>query len=279
MKIEQVIIHHLYNNKEVTLQRIGTFRFNSTVQVPADTDKEIVIPDNAISFEYNPKALQDPGLIDSIVQNTLKIKPLAIADLDSFITLGKEYINIGKPFRIEGLGTLDKTQNGELEFTAGQFITPKIEAPKALKENEMEESSGLFNDYNTVPNNNGKKTAVILGIIVLIGLVSWALWNFVFKKKTGDENVTQTEQEAVDTSTQKKDSTTSTLIKTDSSQLNTVPGKDYTFRIVFKQTNNKLAAENSMVKLNSGGHKVIMYTDDSIHYKLAELFTLPLTDT
>ncbi len=35
----------------------------------------------------------------------------------------------------------------------------------------------------------------------------------------------------------------------------------------------------TMNRLNSWGHKVIMYTDDSVNYKLAELFSLPLTDT
>ena len=34
-----------------------------------------------------------------------------------------------------------------------------------------------------------------------------------------------------------------------------------------------------MNKLNSWGHKVIMYTEDSVTYKLAELFKLPLSDT
>jgi hypothetical protein len=53
----------------------------------------------------------------------------------------------------------------------------------------------------------------------------------------------------------------------------------YTFRVVFKITNDKAAAKASMNRLNSWGHKVIMYTEDSVNYKLAELFKLPLTDT
>ncbi len=87
MKIEQVIVLHLFNNKVVTLQGIGTFRLDPSVSLPADIEKDNVIPENAASFEYNPKATEDDSLIDSIVKHTTKIKPLASADLDSFLML------------------------------------------------------------------------------------------------------------------------------------------------------------------------------------------------
>src|SRR6266705_847795 len=80
VKIEQVIVLHLYNNKQVSLQGIGVFKLDNFVPNQTDPDKELVIPPNSISFEYNPKATEDPSLIDSIVLNTKKIKPLATSD-------------------------------------------------------------------------------------------------------------------------------------------------------------------------------------------------------
>ncbi len=127
LKIEQVLVQHLYNNKEITLQGIGSFRLDPSVLLPADTEKETSIPEDAIAFEYDPKATEDDSLIDAIVKLTKKIKPLASADLDSFLMLGRQFLNIGKPFTIEGLGTLDKTQSGQLEFIPGQFVTPKMQ--------------------------------------------------------------------------------------------------------------------------------------------------------
>src|SRR5688500_4083762 len=135
LKIDQVIVLHLFNNKQVTLQGIGTFRLDPSVSLPADSQKELVIPENAITFEYNPKATEDESLIESIVEHTTKIKPLASADLDSFLMLGRQFLNIGKPFTLNGLGTLDKAQAAQLIFIPGQFITPKIESPNPLKEN------------------------------------------------------------------------------------------------------------------------------------------------
>ena len=281
MKIEQVLVQHLYSNKKITLQGIGSFHLDSSVSIPADTEKEMSIPENAITFEYNPKATEDDSLIDAIVKLTKKIKPLASADLDSFLMLGRQFLNIGKPFIIEGLGTLDKAQAGQLEFIPGQFITPKIYAPKALKENENEESSGLFNDYNTVPDNNGKKTFAIIAALIVVGFLGWAAYHFIFKKVTvtNDKPVTETQQTPAiaDTQVVKKD----TVAQTPAPVAEPVnPDTDgYTFRVVFKITDNKEAAKASMDKLNSWGHHVIMYTNDSVHYKLAELFKRPLSDT
>jgi hypothetical protein len=278
VKIEQVIVLHLYNNKQISLQGIGIFKLDNFVPHQTDSDKELVIPPNSISFEYNPKAIEDPLLIDSIVLNTKKIKPLATSDLDSYLMLGRQFLNIGKPFVIEGLGTLDRTREGALEFIPGQFTKYKVEAPKALKEDEGEVVSGLFNDYATTPENNRKKTIVIIASIIAFGIIGWALYHFVFISKSPDENQVSPVSGITDT-TIRKDTAHTAIITDTSLQQRTADDDDYTFRIVFKITNNMEAASTRMNKLNSKGYKVIMFTDDSVYFKLAELFKLPLTDT
>ena len=111
MKLEHLLIQYFYTSKELSLQGIGKFLLSQDLVLPADTEKEVVMPENAIGFEYNIKSTEDEGLISYIVENTKKIRPLASADLDSFLTLGKQFLNIGKPFKIEGIGTLDKQEN------------------------------------------------------------------------------------------------------------------------------------------------------------------------
>lgn len=270
VKIEQVLVQQLYSNKKITLQGIGSFSLDSSVSLPVDSEKGMVIPENAISFEYNPKAGEDEALINAIVVHTKKIKPLASADLDSFLMLGRQFLNIGKPFIIEGLGTLDKAQTGELVFIPGHFITPKIEAPKALKENENEEKSGLFPDYDTEVNSSGRKAFWIIFTIILLGAVAWAGYYFFYKKTPQDVvNETPPVQTNTDTVAVKKDSV-----------VTPAPASDgYTFKVVFKVTNDKQEALKTLSKYKEYGHKVIMYTIDSVTYKVAEPFTLPLSDT
>ncbi len=270
MKIEQVLVQHLLSSKKITLQGIGIFSLDSSVSLPADSDKGIVIPDRAITFEYNPKVGEDVELVSAIVKYTKKIHPLASADLDSFLMLGRQFLNIGKPFTIEGLGTLDKAQSGELVFLPGQFITPRIEAPKALKENEAEEKSGLFPDYDSEVKSHTARNVIII-IAIILGLAT-AAYYFLFKKnETGDVSETQPLQTNTDTVAVKKDSVITQPLAT------TTDG--YTFKIVFKETINEAEAEKALGKYKQLGHKVIMYTTDSLLYKVAEPYKLPLSDT
>ena len=93
MKIEQLIVQHLYISKQVTLQGIGTFRLDPSVILPAnEKEKDFIIPDNAFKFEYNLRAEEDEALIQYIVQHTRKILPLASADLDSYVMLAKQFL-------------------------------------------------------------------------------------------------------------------------------------------------------------------------------------------
>lgn len=276
VKIEQVLVHQLYNKKKITLQGIGSFTLDSSVSLPVDTDKGIIIPENALYFVYDPKAVEDEGLIDAIVQNTKKIKPLATSDLDSFLMLGRQFLNIGKPFTIEGLGTLDKAQSGELFFIPGQFTTPKIEAPKALKANESEEKSGLFPDYNAEVKNNYTKPALIIVTILLLALGAWAAYHFFSQKKSTDQ---VTETQPVENTTDSMSLNKNTTLNKDTTIAPAVTNNAYTFKIVFKKTSDKRAALKAYNRMKEFGHRVIMYTTDSVIYKVAETFTLPLSDT
>ncbi|MGH2649303.1 MAG: hypothetical protein ACRDE8_17115 [Ginsengibacter sp.] len=59
----------------------------------------------------------------------------------------------------------------------------------------------------------------------------------------------------------------------------TNPADTFSFKIVLKTTTDKNIALARLAKLKSFGRKVIMYTHDSVTYKVAEPFTLPLSDT
>ena len=179
MKIEQALVLYLLKHKQISLQGIGTFKIDAIVPESTDSDKPVFIPSDAISFVYDPKTTEDNELIDFIVQNTKKIKPLASADLDSYLTLGRQFLNIGKPFTIQNLGTLEKLKNGDLEFKPGPLIQ-KVEVPKLKIEDEGAEQheENLFNDYRRERSGNNSRAVLIIFIIVILGLGSWAAWYF-----------------------------------------------------------------------------------------------------
>ena len=269
MKIEQLLVQHFYNCREITLQGMGTFTLSPDFVVPKENDKDAEIPDNAISFLYNARATADDALINYIVQQTRKMKALAAADLDSYLVLGKQFLNIGKPFKIEGMGMLEKNQQGDLEFTRGYTFHSKTEnSPVVLK--EKTENPEISFASESKPSTGNKKGLMIAVIIIALGLIGTAAWYFLIRKNNSE---IVTPAIIVSTDTTKADTALPVPAKP------IVADDGYTFKVVFLVTADSAAAVSRMDDLTRRKHKVIMYKADSVYYKLAEPFTLPLADT
>ena len=283
MKIEQLLVQHFYKQREVTLQGIGTFSLSPDFVLPAENDKDAVIPENAISFKFDSRAGEDDSLINYIVEQTRKMKPLAAADLDSYLVLGKQFLNIGKPFKIEGLGMLLKNQQGEYQFMQGQSLSARPEeAPPSIAREKLEEPDVSFREHSA--GFTGSRNLVkIAATVLVLGIVGTAVWYFFMRDKGQAAVSTVTEAPATqpstdttqlasgpgDSATVKKDSVTAAIPAP-------VNNGNYTFRVVFRvmSQGGALKKKEELNKAN-----VIMYTTDSVHYKLAETFSLPLSDT
>lgn len=286
MKIEQVLVHYLLKNKSLTLQGIGTLQLNADLPDTTDSDKPTVIPENAISFHYDPKTKEDESLVDFIVEHTHKIKSLASSDLESFLSLGRQFLNIGKPFTLHNLGTLDKLDSGELVFKAGELIAQKVE-PQKIQNDEIDAANheeNLFNDYQQVrKSNRGAKTFYGLLFLIALGLIGWMTWHYGFAKKDTVESISSTEDIVPLTgpASHNKDTATAITANTDSSKIaQQNPADTFSFKIVVNEYKTKEAAMERLEILKRYGRNVIMYTaDDSSIYKVAEPFSLPLSDT
>lgn len=281
MKIEQLIVQFLYVHKQVSLQGIGTIKLKPNVILPTEGDKDYVMPPDAFSFEYNLKTGQDEQLVNYIVEHTNKIKPLASSDLESYAILAKQFLNIGKPLVMEGVGSIQKSQQGIYEFFPGQLITPKIgDIPKLPKEKKEDVVS-----YETeVPASKSSKGVTIGLVIAGVLLVSMVAYYFLILQQPSTappvteipvevpaKKDTVTTLTAVDSA--KKDSLVTTIVppvtKTDST----------TFKIVLKEYSSEQAVQKAYNRLTSYGHKLIILKADSARFKLMLPFYKPLSDT
>lgn len=281
MKIENLLVQHFYSAKEVTLQGVGTFKLSPDFVMPPENDKDLEIPDNAITFQYNSRATEDDALIGYIVRQTRKMKPLAAADLDSYLVLGKQFLNIGKPFRIEGLGMLLKNQLGEYEFTQGHSFHAKSEpaAPPTVKEKHEDEDISFASESRS--SLSGRKGLLIAAIIVGLGMTGAAAWYFLTRNKNKPEQVTETPAVKPDSTQAIKLAADSLNSKADSATT-TVPATintGYTFKVVIKNYPSLLLAQKAFNRLTGYGHKLLLYTSDSVTYKVALPMNSPLSDT
>ncbi len=295
MKIEQLFVQHLYQQKQTALEGIGSFKLKADARFSTETDKEVAIATDAFSFEYNLKTPEDDTLVDYIVKQTGKIKPLAKSDLESYSMLAKQFLNLGKPLIIDGVGTLQINQKGEYEFTGGHFINPKIDdifqQVKERKEDEVSFES---------ENNSGKKrntfvVALAIAGIVVTGLV---LYYFLILKSNSTEGKVA-EIAVTDTTVKKTINTDSVTVKdaplkdsvakltADTNKIvlpvaaatQPVSAADGRFKIVLKDYHAQIKVQKAYDRLREWGHKVNIITVDSTNYKLALSFSRPLADT
>jgi hypothetical protein len=277
VKAEQLIVQHLYQAKKVSLQGIGTITLNPAVALPLPGDKDYSMPDNAFGFEYNPKAGEDEELVNFIVQQTRKIKPLASSDMESYCILAKQFLNIGKPLILEGVGTIQKNQAGTYEFLQGSFVHQKIEeAPKALKEKTEEAVS-----FESEPvKDKSRKNILLLFLIIVAALAGLGI--YYWYTNTVANTIAEPITNIPVTDTIKKDTTPvkqpDTIVVKQA--IDSVVKKDsFTFKIVLKEYSNLEAANTAYKKLTSYGHKLLVVSTDSSHHLLAMPFMQPIADT
>jgi hypothetical protein len=280
LKIEQVLVHYLLKNKELRLQGIGTFKLEAALPDSADPEKPIFIPADAISFHYDPKVTEDDELVNFLVQHTKKIKPLASSDLDSFLSLGRQFLNIGKPFILQNIGTLEKLNSGELAFTGGQPVAQRMEPQRAKIEDEgaEEHEENMFNDYQRERKSSGGKQTffVVLSAVVLL-LVIWAAWHYLSTDSAKEPDTTESVMPVSDSSGIKDSMAISSPISDTIGNQNSTDSS--TFKVVVNEYSNLQSASTRFSNLKKYNRNVIMYTNDSVTYKIAEPFTLPLSDT
>lgn len=287
MKIEQLIVQYLYLTKQVTLQGIGTIKLDPAVTLPAenDKDKNFVMPENAFQFLYNLKATEDEGLVNYIVQHTTKILPLASSDLESYSMLAKQFLNIGKPLVIGGVGTVQKNQQGDYQFIPGVFVTPKIDDfPKQIREKRDESVS-----FESEGKTDNSRRNLIIGITALmlllggLGIYYWLSHNQSYEAEPVVQAITAADTLKTDSLSKDTSQTpvatsnlTDTVAKITAAPL---PTDSNEFKMVLKNYNSYEAAQKAYNRLRSYGHKIEVVKIDSSLYQIVMPIKAPLADT
>jgi len=198
LKLASILAQYLYLNKRLDLPGLGSFILNPTAVPDEETGKQGKHTQlEGVSFESNVSIKEVPELIRFISSQTGKIKALATADLESFLEVAQQFLNIGKPFSIEGIGTLEKSSTGEFSFTAGQSL------PTSLKEHNIKDSSASAASEEPIPDYKSifytrkgkpkwKKPFAFFLLMAGLGLAIWGGYT-VYKRTTAKNKQVTTE--------------------------------------------------------------------------------------
>jgi len=101
LKLSPFLAQFLFTNKQLNLAGLGKFILGEAGE---------------IVFQQDTAVGEDPQLVGYIAEKSGKMKSLIAADLDSNLELARQFLNIGKPYLFEGIGTLSKNKTGNYEF-------------------------------------------------------------------------------------------------------------------------------------------------------------------
>ncbi|MEQ1678077.1 MAG: hypothetical protein ABL876_15320 [Chitinophagaceae bacterium] len=286
MKFAPLLAQFLYTHKRLDLPGIGSFLLDPSAAVEAEQTKQgkpILL--EGVSFENNSSVKQSPDLIAFIAAQTGKIKALAAADLDSHLELAKQFLNIGKPFMFEGIGSLSKMQTGGFSFSPGQLILERMKDISA-KETSTTSSEEPATDYRSIfyskkTKTNVKRPLVMLLLLAGIGLAIWGGYK-VYKNTTAKKKSTPTEELPNNTAGSTPDTSGTASNNVQTAPAATPPlavtAPAGTFKFVI-ETAVKDRALKRFTKLKNMGLSIQMETPDSANFKLFFLIPAAVADT
>jgi hypothetical protein len=288
LKLTQLLADYLHSNKKLVIQGIGTFFLNSSTNSEPDPNRASKTEmQGTITFEGDHSVKTEPGLVEYISSHTGKMKALATSDLETQFELAQQFINIGKPFLFEGIGTLSKNKEGQYSFTQGNLFTERV-SERAVK--ETAEHGEVMPDFKSVLLKDPKKInwrKPLIAVFILMGLGLVVGGGYLVYKRTSETNIptndeTQvTEPESQTTQTPAQDTIPDrpdTTIQNTLVASTTTGSLSGSYKIVVDQFKAPRAF-NRFAQLKDNGWPIKMETRDSISYKLYMLMPVATTDT
>lgn len=280
MKVQELLAPYLYEHKKLTLPGIGTFDLNAAIDM-YDL-KEEAWPADAITFQPDARALIDEAFLQYLMQQTGKMKTLALSDLDSYLNIGMQLLNIGKPFQLNGIGTISKSSNGRVTFVQGQPVTDKSVVPEThyrLKDRtRLPDNAGKEFDFETAEKVSSRKPFVIAATILALALLSWAIYLAIPKQERDTIDEEKTEIIAPpppDASTTTADTPNTVVpVAATNQAIDTTSG----FKMVLQKFRNATTAQNRFAILKARGHNVVLIEQDSMYQIVLQVYR-PLQDT
>jgi hypothetical protein len=185
LKLPQLLSQYLYQTRKLDLPGIGSFTLDADAVIPQESDRIGQMAATGIRFRNAVIPAADDSLINFIKEHTGKMKSLTEADLDFYLTTGRQLLNIGKPFYLDGIGTLIKTKEGGLEFAPGDYMVARLE-----EHSPERRAAGLDEPAREreAQGNSTKQGVLLVLIIVGLAVIGWAGY-YLYKRNSFSEPV------------------------------------------------------------------------------------------
>ncbi len=282
MNFEILIRQYLYQNKSIAIPGMGRLHFGDGTSLPTTiSDRSEAFPLQDLHFDYDLQQQAEPEFIKFVSAHTGKIAPLASSDVDSHFMLCKQFINIGKAYIIEGVGTLEKKDDGTYGFVPGTYVPVSDAITVTHKPLKVRESQPVL-PKNTAPKGkqvNYRNIFLIAGIVLLIGLAGWAAYYFFVQNRLSTTAAVAPKDSATQANTELTTNGDTTKPVTSQTAVAIPTGGPNDYKAIYEVTKDKLRAIKRTEMLTDGGSNAKYETVDSGTYKLYIVLNSAPVDT
>jgi hypothetical protein len=184
--LEQYITRFVYQHKEITLQGIGIIKLDDVVPDQEYLQKHKSLPITSLIFEHKPSVATTPAFIKYYSETRGKILSLAENDVEAFLGMALQFLNIGNPVEFKGLGTLTKQKDGSFVMAPGYFIVLKEdENNNRFKDRVVSEEAGGDTNFfgkKEPQSSNSAKLIIAIAIGAIVVLAGWWLYTTFLKE-------------------------------------------------------------------------------------------------
>jgi len=267
-KYEPFIQEYLSARGEVSLEKLGVFRLTKEKIVPESN--EFVAP-YLINFMYDRKAVTSEPLIEFIAEQEKKNKLLVAFDIESYLEEVRQFVNIGKSFTIEGLGSLTMNKQHEIEF----LQETKLESKEGSDQSRRKRAD-TYSGYERKSNQPARGSKVGLLVIFIVLVILAGIGGTVYYRffKNDDHSVPDAAKDASADSGSQPDTLQKTAITPENTALPKQTGSvadSFLVKFIFEVTSDKLRAYNRIAQLREFGDPAALdsiRTDTGYVYKL-----------
>ncbi|WP_460767340.1 hypothetical protein [Niabella terrae] len=269
MKLAPVLAQYLAIHKTLNLPGIGTFSAENAYDPEIDYGKKGATL-LSVNFEQNKVSELDDELISFVAKETGKMKVLSESDIRSQTDGMIDFLNTGKPYFLQGIGTLTRKPDGTYEFHKEKYHHVEKKRESAITEKNSIPQSYIDNSRR--PRNN--KPAALIMTLVLLAIVA-IIWFYVKNSQTDQQKLEDITESALASDTS---ATAATSPSTTTPKATTpgVPANQYKYILEIMQEPRASKRFNQLKTIN---WPVQLETRDSVNFTLYMLLPKAGADT
>jgi hypothetical protein len=268
-KYDAFIHDYLTQQKQVTLEKIGVLQITAD-QKPPDSSNT-TIP--AVNYTFDRKAETELALLDYIAEKSGKNRALVAADLSSYLEQVRQFINIGKPYVLPGIGAVFMVKSSGYEFS--QQAGANFAASPPPTEHYLEADS---EETGRVRRKNSLASIAFVVLVLVVAGVGWGIYSLV----KGHKSSTPVEETVPATADTAPAAATAPAQAPAATTTNIAPAGSGGYKFVFETTTSAERAHTRTEQLRSFGDPALydsVMQNGTLTYRLYFSHKVPAADT